>query len=120
MNGRVDLQGRALLDVQLSTHKPTGFLTVSVWIDTGFTGELVLPNGLIEEFRLEQSGTTLAVLADGSTVPLRIYSAWIQWFGVLRKLEVVGNDGEYPLLGVGLLTDHDLQISYRSKQVTLD
>ena len=37
----------------------------------------------------------------------------IDWFGSQRDLEIVSNDGEDPLLGVGLLLDHDLYLSYR-------
>jgi hypothetical protein len=44
----------------------------------------------------------------------------IDWFGDERELEVVANEGDYPLLGVGLLQGHDLQVSYRSGQITID
>jgi hypothetical protein len=37
-----------------------------------------------------------------------------------RDLEVIANDGEYPLLGVRLLTGYDLHISYRSSNVTIE
>jgi hypothetical protein len=37
-----------------------------------------------------------------------------------RDLEVIANDGEYPLLGVGLLLGHDLHISYRSGNITIE
>jgi hypothetical protein len=61
-----------------------------------------------------------AVLADGSQVALETYKCEIDWFGATRYLEVVANDGEYPLLGVGLLLGHDLQISYRSGRIAID
>ena len=31
----------------------------------------------------------------------------------------IANEGEYPLLGVGLLADRDLHISYRSGEVNI-
>jgi clan AA aspartic protease len=120
MTGRVDQGGRALLEILLSGGKPTRFLPVTVWVDTGFTGELVLPHRIVEELRLEQSGTTLAVLADGKEVPLRTYTGWIQWFNEIRSLEIVGNEGQFPLLGIGSLLGHDLRIGYRSNEVFLD
>lgn len=40
----------------------------------------------------------------------REISAWID----------TGFNGEYPFLDVGLLVYHDLQISYRSGEVTID
>jgi clan AA aspartic protease len=95
-------------------------ISVSVWIDTGFTGDLVVPNEVISRLALQQSGTTLAVLADGSEVAMRTYSSHILWFGEERPLEVIGNEGAYPLLGVGLLLDRSLQIDYRDMRVELN
>ena len=60
------------------------------------------------------------MLADGSEVALRRYMCLIDWFGETRELEVVGNDGEYPLLGVGLLMGHDRHISYQSGSATIE
>jgi predicted aspartyl protease len=73
-----------------------------------------------DDFSLPQSGTVKAFLADGSEVALRRYMCLIDWFRETRDLEVVANDGEHPLLGVGLLVDHDLHISYRSGSVTIE
>ncbi len=92
---------------------------VTAWIDTGFTGDLVLPASAIQEFSLSLSGTVRAVLADGSQVAMKTYSCIIEWFGEWQHLEVVASTAEYPLLGVGLLLDHDLQIDYLSNKVTL-
>ena|SRR5438477_10498596 len=100
-----------------SCHPPRG---IQAWIDTGFTGELVLPQPQIDSLKLAQSGTVKAILADGSEVVLKTYACLIEWFGEQRHLEVVANDGDFPLLGVGLLRDHDLHISYRSGEVTID
>ena len=52
MKGIVDESGRAILPVEiLCTKHPTG-VQVNVWIDTGFTGDLVLPDSLIEDLEL--------------------------------------------------------------------
>jgi clan AA aspartic protease len=93
---------------------------VEAWIDTGFNGDLVLPQSQIDDLSLPPSGTVMAVLADGSEIALRRYACLIDWFGETRDLEVVANDGEYPLLGVGLLVDRDLHISYRSANVAIE
>lgn len=44
----------------------------------------------------------------------------MDWFDATRQLEVIANDGDYPLLGVGLLLGRDLHISYRSAEITID
>ncbi|WP_310821148.1 hypothetical protein [Stratiformator vulcanicus] len=47
------------------------------------------------------------------------YVCHVDWLGNQRELEVVANEGEYPLLGVGLLLGLDLHISYRSGEITI-
>jgi len=69
---------------------------------------------------LPMPSTLKAILADGSEVALQRYVCRIDWFDEERELEVVANDGDYPLLGVGLLVEHDLYISYRSGQITIE
>jgi len=119
MNGHVDKYGRAIVTVSIRQSDVAASHDIEVWIDTGFNGDLVLPQYRIGDLELPQSGTLKAVLADGSEVVLQRYTCLIDWFGKERELEVVANDGEYPLLGVGLLTGYDLHISYRSGSITI-
>lgn len=119
MIGRVDEFGRAMISISIRA----GMLPardIEVWIDTGFNGDLVLPATTINQLALTSSGTVKAILADGSEVALQTYSCEIEWFGEVRHLEVVANSGVYPLLGVGLLLDHDLRISYRTGELELE
>jgi clan AA aspartic protease len=120
MNGHVDSYGRALLTVSVRPSDVAAAHDVQVWIDTGFNGDLVLPQQQINDLALPPSGTVKAILADGSEVALQRYTCLIDWFGEERDLEVVANNGEYPLLGVGLLVGYDLHISYRSGNITLE
>jgi clan AA aspartic protease len=120
MKGFVDQSGRAFIDIELSHPEDNVTVTVSAWIDTGFTGELVLPQELIELLDLEPSGTTGAVLADGSRIAMQTYSCQIDWFGETQQIQVVANQGRFPLLGIGLLWNRDLRINYRSSQISID
>jgi clan AA aspartic protease len=119
MNGLVDAAGRALLDVELRSTVNAAPSTLTAWIDTGFTGELVLPRKTIDALALIQSGTVDAVLADGSQLALATYTCQIEWFGRNRRLEVIAGQGEFPLLGVGLLVARELNIDYRRRHLTL-
>ncbi len=119
MNGHVDNDGRALVTVSVRPSDDAASHEVEAWIDTGFNGDLVLPQQQIDDLRLPPSGTVKAILADGSEIALKRYACLIDWFGEKRDLEVVANDGEFPLLGVGLLADHDLHISYRTGKITI-
>jgi clan AA aspartic protease len=120
MNGWVDDEGRAFIDVQLRARAGAPTETVTVWIDTGFTGDLVLPRSIVERLNLPQSGTTDATLADGSEVALHTFECYMEWFGDWLRLQVVANDGKNALLGVGLLWDHDLHVHYRTGSVIID
>lgn len=119
MNGHVDRDGRALIAISIRKSNGEAAQEVLAWIDTGFNGDLVLPQQAIDDLALRQSGTVKAILADGSEIALRRYACLIDWFSEARDLEVVANDGEFPLLGVGLLAGYDLQISYRTGIVTI-
>ena len=44
----------------------------------------------------------------------------IDWFGAERSLEVIANEGEIPLLGVGLLLGKDLRVDYRNLKLSLE
>lgn len=116
----VDLDGRALIKISIRPSDLAGVHEFETWIDTGFNGELVLSQEAIDNLALEQSGTLKAVLADGSEVALRRYFCLIEWLGETRELEVIANEGEFPLLGVGLLLGRDLKISYRDGSVLIE
>ncbi|MCL4207582.1 MAG: hypothetical protein KJ000_34285 [Pirellulaceae bacterium] len=119
MMGKVDNSGRALLSVELRSSVVSATEELDVWVDTGFTGDLVLPQVLIDELQLPKSGSVDAILADGSQIELSTFTCVIKWFGVERHLEVIANDGDYPLLGVGLLPGKELRVDYRNLRLSL-
>ena len=119
MRGVVDNGGRALVSVELRKSADAVGATVDVWIDTGFTGDLVLPASVIESLQLELSGSVDAILADGSQIALSTYSCLVEWFGNSKTLEIIANDGKYPLLGVGLLLGLELRVDYRNLRLEL-
>jgi clan AA aspartic protease len=120
MKGIVDESGRAILPIQILCPKhPTG-VQVDVWIDTGFTGDVVLPEFFIEDLELEVTGSIDGVLADGSQVELSTYHCQLDWFGRVRDLEVIANSGQTPLLGVGLLLAKELRVDYTNLELTLE
>ncbi len=57
-------------------------------MDTGFTGDLTLPDRVIEELSLPSRGVREVVLADGSTVAMEIYRARVVWDGAVRVKSV--------------------------------
>ncbi len=119
MIGIVDDAGRALIGVTIVADSFPQGKNVDVWIDTGFTGEIVFPNDIIHQLGLIKSGSIDASLADGSQAELDTYSCKIRWFDRERNLEVIANEGEVPLLGVGLLLGKELRIDYTNLTLSL-
>ena len=120
MTGAVDSSGRALLRVQLrhaTTAVPVEF---DAWIDTGFTGELVLPRSKIVHLALPLGPAVQAVLADGSPVGLDSYLCELKWFDNWKSIEIIANDGQFPLLGIDLLRERELRIDYRAGTLSVD
>lgn len=120
MKGIVDSGGRSLVTVALRSNQQPTEMQIDVWIDTGFTGDLVIPQSVIDTLGLPRSGSIDAVLADGSQTELNTYSCVIEWFGHERNLEVIANEGAFPLLGVGLLLGLELWVDYRNFKLTLE
>jgi clan AA aspartic protease len=120
MKGIVDTKGRALLSVEIQSTSTSRVEAVDVWIDTGFTGDLVLPRAVIDALSLKQSGTVDAILADGSEIEVKTYTCIVNWFGENRRLEVVENNGDHPLLGAGMLLNLELRINYHTAKLELD
>lgn len=119
MTGTVDSIGRALLRVRLQHPQSAAVVGMDVWIDTGFTGELVIPQQQIAALGLPLGPAVKAILADGSQIDLDTYHCLVDWFGAWRGIEVVANQGQFPLLGIGLLLGRELQINYQTKEVNL-
>ena len=119
MIGIINDFGRALLSVLLRSSRDDFSQPLDVWIDTGFTGELVLPHRVIESLRLQKSGSVDAILADGSGIELSTFTCFVDWFDTKRRVEVVENEGDRALLGVGLLLGCELCANYRTLSLTL-
>jgi len=119
MNGEVDNSGRALIALRVRPLVDADAIQLAAWVDTAFTGDLVIPRETLEKLGLQQSAAVVAGLADGTQVVLETYSCVVEWFGQERIVEVVENTGQYPLLGVGLLWDRWLEIDYRSRTLCI-
>ena len=120
MKGVVDSGGRSLLTVVVASSDSSITAEMEGWIDTGFTGDLVIPRSAEDALKLAKSGSIDAVLADGSETELDTYTCIIEWFGSERRLAIIANDGEYPLLGVGLLIGLELRVDYRNLKLTVE
>jgi clan AA aspartic protease len=119
MNGHVDNAGRSLISISLKAFSQSTPTQLEAWIDTGFTGELVLAQATISALGFSQSGTVNAELADGSSVVLKTYACLIDWFGKEKRIQALANNGPDPLLGVGMLRAHRLTVDYPAQTLTI-
>ena len=106
MNGTVDEFGRALVTLTVRADQHAEPTDIQAWIDTAFNGELVMPRRIIEAAQLKQTAGIEARLADGHAVMLESFTCIVDWFGEHRLVEVIANDGDYALVGIGLLVGH--------------
>ena len=74
MSGEVDDSGRALIAIRLRVSVDADVTVLAAWVDTAFTGVLVIPRGTVERLGLRQSAAVMAGLADGTQVVLRVNS----------------------------------------------
>jgi len=119
VNGTVDEFGRALVTLTIRANQNAEPTLIQGWIDMAFNGELVIPRRIIEAAQLEQTAGIEAKLADGNMVTLESFTCILDWSGEDRAIEVIANDGEYPLLGIGLLVGHRLVIDYTQLTVSI-
>lgn len=97
--GIVDEYGRAHVPLLFQTQPQGQPIEITVWIDTAFTGDLVLPRSTISQLALKRVSNVEARLADGSVSSYEIFKGWTTWFGESRKLEVIEGDASSPCWG---------------------
>lgn len=117
MKGFVDDRNRALLPIRVASGLNSLVAEVLVWIDTAFDGHLVFSKELIRRLKLDSLVETEAILADGSRVALESYYCVVDWFGEKVPVQVIENEGKFPLLGTGLLDGRTILICYNAKTV---
>jgi clan AA aspartic protease len=78
-------------------------------VDTGFSGSLTLPLALIRDLDLPYRRRGKASLGDGSIITFDVFEATVEWNGRSFTVPVDRADTE-PLLGVTLLSGHELTI----------
>jgi clan AA aspartic protease len=71
-------------------------------IDTGFSGELILPSETILRLGYPYAGAVGGTLADGSEAQVDYYEGRVLWLGQRREVIAIAAEGQ-PLIGMELL-----------------
>jgi clan AA aspartic protease len=118
MQGKVNLNCEATLSVVLRNAEIMQI--VDAVIDTGFSGFLTLPSGIIAALDLTWKGRDVATLGDGTSCIFDVYIATVIWDGEYRVIDI--NESEtVPLIGMRLLRGYDLRVQIiEGGTVTID
>jgi clan AA aspartic protease len=110
--GIVNANREAIVQIAiLSDRKQTK--GIKAVIDTGYTGDLMLPRVIVDELGLTLRGIQNAILGDGSIKMFEMYVGSVIWDGQVRRVEVNASETEC-LVGMGLLEEYKLEIEGRA------
>ena len=87
--------------------------SLEVVVDTGFTGYLVLPQGIIRRLGLRFSGRRSAILASGQQSTIDAYAGIVSWHRQRRNVIVLESSSE-SLLGMALLSGSRVTLDVRA------
>ncbi|MGB3293132.1 MAG: clan AA aspartic protease [Phormidesmis sp.] len=106
--GKVNAGREAVVQiVVLNESKQTK--VVNALIDTGYTGDLMLPKGTIQALQLSLRGVQEATLGDESVAIFEIYTGSVIWDGAIKKVEINASEVS-ALIGMGLIENFKLEI----------
>ncbi len=111
MRGRIVTDGReavVMLEVMGLGSDRNG-AEVEAVIDTGSTGYLTLPLGMVRSLLLPERGFVEVELAYGGMATLGVYEARVLWHGRPHRVPVYEADG-VPLIGMSLLRGSTLTV----------
>src|SRR5216684_4311984 len=111
--GRVTEELAPLVRLRLSAEHEVDFL-----VDTGFSGELVLPSAVVEKLELPIVADEFHLqMVGGEKTIAALAAAEIEWLGEIRPVLVIVKE-DY-LLGAQLLKDSELIIDYRARTLRI-
>jgi clan AA aspartic protease len=110
MVGRVDHLRRALVPITLQGRYASS--TVEAIVDTGFNGQLSVPDALMQRLGFLQYGIQQATFADGRSAVEKLYLVDVQWVG--RPVRCIAGASQLPdcLIGTELLEGHTLTVDF--------
>lgn len=89
-------------------------------IDTGFNGDLELPEQLFPMLPLEYLGRTLSTLAGGQQIEEDEYLVNVSFDGRTVSAEATFAPGDTILVGTNLLRDHRLEVVFPEATVLIE
>ena len=107
-SGRVDDRRKPLVPVTVFDHQSRPH-TIQFILDTGFTGQLLLPYRYMSRLGLSITEWIDARPATGEFMRVPYAEATVVWQGTQRRAEILQLDSE-PLLGMEFLWNHRITL----------
>lgn len=99
-----------VIDVEVA-NSAGEYETLEFVLDTGFNGDLSMPDEVILRLGLEYTGPVKVSYAVGSG-ERQAYQGTVLWHGRPQEVEVINSDGEF-LLGMEMLMGSRLTVDVR-------
>lgn len=96
-----------------------GKKNLKMLLDTGFNGELMIPQKMIDELKLEQIGISDYVTASGSAQETRVYKCVLDFFDGKKEVAVLGTDAPFALAGMELFHECEIVIERHRNRVEI-
>ena len=88
-----------IIDLELDNNK------ISLILDTGFNGEIMLPIKIIELLELPPIGFMAYRTADGKRNMAQVYTALINIMDKIERVPVIATESHFSLAGIKLFKD---------------
>ena len=108
ISGQIAELGLAGLPIHIQDGN-SDWQTLRCVVDTGFTGQLALPESVVRQLELNLNNETRVTPAAGPPVLTLAGSVLIDWMERIMPARVVQADA-HPLLGMSLLRNHRIAI----------
>jgi len=89
---------------------------IEVLLDTGFTGEMMLPQKVIDTLQLEQIGVSDYLMASGEGRVTNVYKTSMKFFDQEKQVIVLSTNADFSLVGMELFHECKIVIE-RHKQI---
>lgn len=89
-------------------------------VDSGFNGDLELPEAVRDDLSPHRIGTVISALAAGRTVEEPLYAVRFSFDGETIEAEATFVAGEEVLVGTRLLRNHRLTIDFPARSVHVE
>jgi len=88
-----------------------------VIIDTGFNGNLSVPEKLAKRYGWPWIGNESYEIATGDVVEQKVFLGEIRWFGIQQQVYAVASHADDILMGTRLLRQRQLNINFRTRKL---